>query len=122
MAQGNLYDKSPKMERGEDGKMAVKKPEKKKESSEDKKEESAHTGLPAHARHAHERRDMHSRHEMEHSLHDNGSGGDKGEMYARHLKEHKDMHTRHQKEPGATNGSPNAGAPIKEIEKGAKAT
>jgi len=49
------------------------------------------------ARHAHERRDMHNRHETQHAVHDH-IGGPKKELHARHEKEMKDMHKRHEKE------------------------
>lgn len=91
--QGGLYDKSPKLERNEKGDVAVKKPEKKEESKEEPS-----GPVTAHERHMAEMKDVH----------------------ARQLKEYEDMYTRHQKDAGATNGSPNAGAPIKEVEKGAK--
>lgn len=121
MSKHGMYDESPRMERGAEGKMEVKKPKKKEQHAEGKKEhESASSGLPTHVRHAHEREDMHRRHAVEHSTHDHGKGGSKVEMHGRHEKEMKDMHTRHEKEPGATSGSPDVGAPIKDIEKGAK--
>lgn len=121
MAKHNLYDETPSMKRGEDGKMAVKKSEKKTDQKEGKKEhESASSGLPAHVMHAHERQSMHARHEMEHGAHDSGKGGDKKEMHGRHQAEMKAMHTRHEKSSGATEGSKDVGAPIEKIEKGAK--
>lgn len=123
MAKHGMYDESPSIKHDSEGKTRIEKPEKKKskEHAEGKKEhESASSGLPTHVRHAAERRDMHNRHEMEHSVHDNGGNGEKKEMHARHIKEHKDMHTRHEKDAGMTNGSPDVGAPIEKIEKGAK--
>lgn len=77
-----LYDKSPKMERDEDGDMKVKKADENKESGggpgEDGSEaDMANTQMPEmHDRHMKEMKDMHGRHEDE----------------------HKDMHKRHQKE------------------------
>lgn len=95
-----LYKNSPKLERGEGGHMDVVKPS----QVESDREQAGIDGmkvsgeLPAHVRHAHERRDMHNRHETEHAVHDNAAGGDKGEMHARHQREHTDMHKRHAKE------------------------
>lgn len=118
MAKHNLYDETPSMKRDDDGKMGVKKAEKKPESKSGS--ESASSSLPVHVMHAHERQSMHARHEMEHSVHDTGKGGDKKEMHVRHQKEMKDMHTRHEKSAGATAGSNDVGDPIAKIEKGAK--
>lgn len=121
MAKHSLYDSSPEMKRGEDGKVAVKKSEKKTDQKEGKKEhENAASGLPTHVLHAHERQSMHARHEMEHGAHDTGKGGDKKEMHGRHEKEMKDMHTRHEKSAGAIEGSKDVGESIAKIEKGAK--
>lgn len=120
MAKHDMYDETPSMKRDGDGKMSVKKAEKK--PKENKTETpSASSGLPVHVMHAHERQSMNARHEMEHAAHDAGKGGDKKEMYARHMTEAKAMHTRHAKEPGATSGSNDVGEPIAKIEKGAKA-
>lgn len=124
MAKHGMYDETPSIKHDDEGKTRVEKPKKKesKEHPEGKdKNESAASGLPAHVMHAHERQSMMARHEMEHSVHDNGVGGDKKAVHTKHQKEMKDMHTRHEKEPGATSGSNDVGAPIKEIEKGAKA-
>jgi hypothetical protein len=92
------------MEREEEtGKMKVKKADKKdgemqharpKEGDMNEHEE----GLPTVARHAMERRDMHSRHETEHMIHDHSGKGDKHEMHARHEEEMKTMHKKHEKE------------------------
>lgn len=123
MSKHSMYDETPSIGRDKEGNTKVEKPEKKKSEEHKegkKKHESASSGLPTHVRHAHERREMHSRHEMEHAMHDNGKGGEKVEMHARHEKEMKDMHTRHEKEPGMTAGSNDVGAPIEKIEKGAK--
>lgn len=95
-----MYADSKTLARGEDGKMAVTKKE--KESSEEQAGtegvEAGSDGMPAHARHASERRDMHNRHETEHAMIDSGKGGDKKEVHGRHEKEMKDMHSRHEKE------------------------
>lgn len=118
MAKHSMYDETPSIAHDEEGNSKVKKAEKKKEVPKEKTE-MASSGLPSHVRHAHERRDMHNRHEVEHAMHDNGKGGDKKEMHARHKKEMMDMHSRHEKDAGATGGS-TVGDPIKDIEKGAK--
>jgi len=101
-----LYKDSPKMERGEDGHMGVTK----RGDKENEAETAADAvqsgddgiyvteGMPPHVRHAHERRDMHNRHETEHSVHDHAKAGSKKEMHGRHQKEMKDMHGRHEKE------------------------
>lgn len=95
-----MYGDSPKMERKDDGKLAVKKSEKKvaKESSGTADMATHEEGLPAAARHASERRDMYNRHETEHSVMDSGSGSSKKEMAGRHVKELTDMHKRHESE------------------------
>lgn len=120
MAKHGMYDETPSIKHDDEGKTRVEK-SKKKEPEGKKDSTPAAEGLPAHVMHAHERQSMMARHEMEHSVHDNGVGGDKKAMHTKHQKEMKDMHTRHEKEPGATPGSNDVGAPIKEIEKGAKA-
>lgn len=117
MAKHNLYDETPSMKRGDDGKMGVKKSEKKTPAKSE--DVSASFGLPMHVMHAHERQSMHARHEMEHGAHGPGKGS-KTEMYSRHQKEMKDMHARHEKAAGATAGSNDVGDPIAKIEKGAK--
>lgn len=100
-----MYSKKPHLERGEDGHMDVKEKEPTAAVEEADAAQSGvdgvkvnGEGMPAHARHAHERRDMHNRHETEHAVHDNGKHGEKKEMHERHAKEMKDMHKRHQKE------------------------
>ena len=92
-----MYGKGPKLERGEDGHMSVKKHvEKEKEAGADGsiREE----GMPHHVRHAQERNDMRARHEHEHAMHDHGHEGSKEEMHDRHEAEIKAMHKRHEKE------------------------
>lgn len=107
-----LYKDSPKLERNEKGDIKSVKPSDKEGAPSEsmKKADEIQSGmdgvkmtegLPPHVRHAHERRDMHNRHETEHSVHDNGKGGDKKEMHARHEKEYGDMHKRHDKEMAA---------------------
>lgn len=98
-----LYKDSPTTERGEDGKMGVKK----KAESAPVSDEAGTDGvapamaMPPHVRHAAERRDMHGRHETQHSVHDmNGGKEDKKEMHGRHEKEMKDMHKRHEQDMG----------------------
>jgi len=118
MARHSMYDETPKIEHDGEGKAHVKKSEKKKEPAK-REEASASSGLPTHVRHAAERRDMHSRHEMEHSVHDASNAGSKSEMHTRHIKEKKDMFTRHEKDTGATSGSNDVGIAIKDIRKGA---
>lgn len=104
MSKGErMYKDSPTLKRDEEsGKMGVTKAEKKASRVEDGTDGMAEheEGLPAVARHVMERRDMHSRHEAEHAIHDHGKGGDKEEMHTRHEKEHKEMHSRHEKEHG----------------------
>lgn len=91
-----MYDKTPELKRDdESGKVGVKKSEAKSARVSDGTE-----GIPIHARHAMERRDVHHRHETEHMMHDHGSGGSKAELHARHLKEMGDMLKRHEKEIG----------------------
>lgn len=103
-----LYKNSPTMERNAEGKMAAKKgpTEAEKKSSEVNAgtEGVAHEGMPPHARHALERRDMHNRHETEHAIHDNGKGGSKKDMHGRHEKEMAEMHKRHDKESTGSGG------------------
>lgn len=99
-----LYKDSPTTERGEDGKMGVKKkPDSAPVSDEAGTDGVAPgTAMPPHVRHAAERRDMANRHETEHSVHDmHGGKEDKKEMHSRHLKEHADMMKRHEKEKGS---------------------
>lgn len=99
-----MYAESPMLERGEDGKMSVTKKEKKSSQVDAGTEGvSASDVMPAHARHASERRDMHNRHETEHAMIDSGKGGDKKEVHMRHEKEMKDMHSRHEKESSVKN-------------------
>ncbi len=101
-----MYKNSPELKRGDDGHMGVTKkgdePNKSEEAADDvqsgtdgMKHDSA---MPMHTRHAHERMAMHSRHEMEHSVHDHAEAGSKKEVHGRHEKEMKDMHGRHEKE------------------------
>ncbi len=130
-----LYDNSPTLKRGEDGKVAVKRPEKKEDKKEEKKgdgeEENAGDGLNVRDaqsrremrnRHIKEHIDLHARHEADHD------GGGKEDMSERHHGEYKEMHSRHQSEmkkmhsshaKAGTEGE-TLGTPVKDIEKGAK--
>lgn len=114
-----LYDRSPELKRGEDGKVDVKKAEKAEEAGE---------GTPhmeKHMRHAHERRDMKHRHIKEHmdmhhkheTEHENHKEGDKAEMHGRHHEELKNMHTRHEKEMKENHGRHEKGTGGEKIEK-----
>lgn len=98
MARKDRYKNSPTLARDEEsGKMTP--TQKKSEEVNSGTEGVAHEeGVPAHARHAHERRDMYNRHETEHMMHDHGGHGEKEELHTRHEKERKDMHSRHEKE------------------------
>jgi len=101
-----MYKDSPSMERGEDGKMGVTKRGDKETSSEKEADKvqsgddgvKMTEGMPTHIRHAHERMDMHKRHEMEHAVHDHNKAGSKAEMHGRHQTEMKNMHKRHESE------------------------
>ena len=110
MAKHSLYDNTPKMEHDDEGTVKVTKKAAEK-NPEVKKEEG---GLPAFIRHAHERRETHSRHELEHSTHDNSKGksSSKKEIHARHEKEVKEMHARHEKELDASAGAGDSGIPV----------
>lgn len=93
-----MYKDSPELARDEEsGKMTVKKSETREEP---KARETEGESLPVHARHAHERREMHHRHQLEHAIHDNGKGGSKKDMHERHREEMAAMHKRHDKELG----------------------
>ena len=104
-----MYKDSPKLERGEDGNMGVKKP-----SPADAENmgtaggaipgtpgempvqaHQAHERREMHHKHAHEHLQMHSRHELDHAGH---KEGDKSEMHKRHEEELKGMHEKHHKE------------------------
>lgn len=99
MAKHSMYDETPKMEHDEDGNVKVKKSA--KPAPED---DAGDTGEP------------------------DGAGLDElikehKEMKAMHDKHQADMMARikkHATKPGATSGSNDVGAPIKDIEKGAK--
>lgn len=104
-----LYKDSPKLERGEDGEMGVKKP------SEADKENMGASGNPLpgssgempiemvhqgqrremHHRHATEHLAMHHRQETEHAAH---KGGDKKKLHGHHEKEMMELHTKHHEE------------------------
>ena len=123
MAKHHLYDESPILEHEESGHVKVVKTPKKEEYGTDEEKGVEAEGFPVHARHAHERHLMHAKHEHEHAMHDHHSPHESKEpMHTRHEKEFADMHTRHEKETGEKSGAEgrDVGAPIKEIEKGAK--
>lgn len=104
-----MYKDTPHMERGEDGYMGVTKRGDKETASEKEADKTQSgddgvkmtEGMPMNIRHAHERMDMHKRHEIEHAVHDHSKAGSKAEMYGRHQAEMKNMHARHEKEIGA---------------------
>lgn len=118
MAKHKLYDESPSIKHDAEGKTKVEKAKKPEntESATGVKDEH----FPVHVKHGMERHSMNAKHEMEHGIHDAAKAGDKAEMHGRHESERKAMHARHEKEAGATEGSKDVGAPIKDIEKGAK--
>jgi len=120
-----LYKDSPTTERGEDGKVKVKKPsDKKADSKTAPKDETASkgkageapskadaesegtNGLPVVARHAMARREMTNRHvgermamhNRQEAEHEAGPGGNLGEVHGRHEGELKEMNGRHEKE------------------------
>lgn len=102
-----FYKDSPTMERDkEDGQMKAKKgpTEAEKQSARVQSgtdQMPVHEGMSPAIRHASERRDMHSRYEMEHHVHDmHTPGKPKDEMHSRHEKDLKDMHSRHEKDGG----------------------
>jgi len=104
-----LYKDTPSLARDTDsGKMNVKKgvTEGERESSE---VNSGIAGIPIHATHINERREMHQRHvhekmamhhkhEVEHAHHDYGNHGNKKELHKKHEREMKEMHERHEHE------------------------
>lgn len=94
-----FYKDSPKLERGEDGKMGVSRGEKKAEDiqtgTEGAQREPVHEDHEVSSRHTMDRMTMHHKHESEHMAH---KGDDKHEMHERHRDEHKAMHKRHEKE------------------------
>lgn len=97
-----MYKTKPHMERGDDGKMAVTKNEKEADKVQSGDDGVKMTeGMPMNIRHAHERMDMHKRHEIEHAVHDHSKVGSKAEMHGRHQAEMKNMHARHEKEIGS---------------------
>lgn len=120
MAKHHLYDESPAIKHDEEGHTRVEKSSKKEHIAGKEEKGVEAEAFPIHVRHGMERRAMHSHHETEHGIHDAAKAGNKKEMHERHEKEHKEMHTRHEKEHGLVAGSKDQGAPIAEIEKGAK--
>ncbi len=99
-----MYKNSPTLETDGDGKKYIKKgpTEAEKKTSEQSSGTDGieqHEGMPIDVRHAHERRDMHSRHETEHMM----TKGEKAEMHSRHQSDMKALHKKHEKE-GSTGG------------------
>lgn len=95
-----MYKNSPTLEKKEDGTPYIKKNNPTETEKKTGKVDSGtagmqeHEGMPIDVRHAHERRDMHSRHETEHMM----TKGDKKEMHTRHVEDMKSMHKKHEKE------------------------
>ncbi len=118
MAKHNLYSNTPEIQHDEDGHTKVVKPSKHDKSGGETDKGVKEEGFPIHARHAHERHQMHAKHEHEHAMHEHHHGvHGKEEMHTRHEHEKKEMHTRHEKEAGATS---EGGEPIAKIEKETK--
>src|ERR1017187_8676058 len=95
-----LYKDSPKLERGEDGDVGVKKPS--EADGEDMGTSGKEGEMPVavhhsaerhelHHRHVHEALALHRRHETEHATHK----GDKKPLHKKHEAEHKELHDRH---------------------------
>ena len=104
--QGGLYDETPTIKGTAEGKPKVVKPTAKEKSDGASEEAVKEEGFPIHSRHAHERHQMHAKHEHEHSLHEHKHGvHGKEEMHTRHEGEVKAMHTRHEKEAGEGHGA-----------------
>src|ERR1700748_1779568 len=91
---GKMYDKSPKLERNEDGDMKVKKADEPKAEGKEKtvgedgssaEDDGEVKNKPKNV-HEEERASMHRRHEEEQKA-----------MHERHSKDMKDMHKRHEK-------------------------
>ena len=114
MGSKGMYKDSPKLSRGEDGKMGVHKEKQAEHGGEDPS--AGHEGEPVHVEHEEaenemhemhskhnlERHMLHGKHEHEHHIHE-GKGGDKKEMHKRHMAEHTEMLTRHSKESAGIN-------------------
>lgn len=104
MGSKEMYGHSPKLERGEDGKMSVTN-KKQQEKGSEAPSSNKDVGEPQHvrneeaenmtARHNLERHMLHGKHEHEHATH---KGGSKEEMHARHAKEHSAMLKSHNEE------------------------
>ncbi len=102
-----MYKNSPKLERGEDGKMSV---HKKSQEANSENPSEGHEGEPVHvkneehqnmhARHNLERHMLHGKHEHEHAMH---KGGSKEAMHERHAKEHHNMLKSHNEELAGIN-------------------
>ena len=111
--KNKMYDKSPRLGRGESGDMEIT-----RKSRTDMEQDAGAAGaergggaeaIPHHVRHAqernamhgkhvHEKMQMHHRHEHEHAMHDHAGHGEKHEMHARHHAEHEAMHKQQEKE------------------------
>lgn len=89
-----MYANSPKLEKGEDGKPYIKKNNPTEAEKKTAEVDSGTDGMPIDVRHAHERRDMHSRQETEHMM----TKGEKAEMHSRHLGDMKALQKKHEKE------------------------
>ncbi len=105
MARGSasMYKNSPRLEKGEDGKVGVSKnPGPTKAEKTATAENGQVGGEPIHeemmARHNLDRHTMHAAHEHEHAMH---KGGDKHEMHERHHGEMKKMLKKHEDEMGS---------------------
>lgn len=98
-----MYKNGPTLEKDDDGKPYIKKPEPEEVAMPSGDSEGEDDSMPVMTpaiRHAQERRDMYNRHETEHSIIDTAKGDSKKEMMARHVKELGDMNKRHEKETG----------------------
>lgn len=98
-----MYGDSPRLEREESGKVAVKKKTAEKEDKDttgEGEDQGSGEQMPMMVRHSMERHEMNHAHEREHHMHDMGKHGDKKEMHERHEKMRKEMHSRHEKEMG----------------------
>lgn len=97
-----MYKDSPKLERGEDGKMGVghKKTAPEKEATAENGEVGGMPEHEVHSRHNLERHMMHARHEHEHHTHEK-HGTSKEMLHEKHAKEHGDMLKKHNEELAA---------------------
>lgn len=107
MGSKDLYKNSPKLERGENGKMGVSKKETPAPQSGSDEADAGEAGMPVEkndmqGRHNLDRHMMFAKHEHEHAT----SKADKTEMHARHHTEIKAMMKKHEDEmgPGSEDG------------------